>query len=54
MANIFVSPCQNTTFNFNKCAPQADIDAFMADNANFYLRMSFTNPVINPNEPNHI
>ena len=51
---IALKPCVNSTANGNKCASAEIIDQTFTNNSNFLIKFNFVNPVINPNQPNHI
>ena len=53
MTSVKLSICKNST-NYNNCAPQTVIDDTLNQYPNFYFRIKFTNPVINPNQPDYI
>jgi hypothetical protein len=49
-----ISPCSNLTDPSRPCAPQSDIDNMFSLKKNFNLMVHYTNPVINPNQPDYI
>jgi hypothetical protein len=46
--DIVVKACNNETDPNRPCAPQKEIDEFIASNSPFYLTPFFYNPLINP------
>jgi len=52
--DIVLSACKNDTDPDRPCAPQEEIDSFMAANSPFYLTPFFYNPLINPSDHNYL
>ena len=52
--SLKVESCKNSSLNNNKCATKEIIDATFLNYTNFFLKVNVVNPVINPNQPEHI
>ena len=52
--DVVLSACKNETDPSRPCAPQEEIDRFMAQNSPFYLTPFFYNPMLNPHSQNYL
>jgi len=46
--DVVLKKCNNATDPSRLCAPQDEIDAFLAANSPFYFTPYFYNPLLNP------
>ena len=49
-----MEPCSNNSFDSRPCHSQADIDAFMASEGNFFYTIYFLNPLLNPGQEDYL